>query len=192
MKRISKFILFFLVLLPVQLAFAAVENYKLDPSHSFVLWHINHLGFSTQVGKWPAEGTITIDTDKLQNSKVDVTIQIKQIITGLAELDKHLMAESFFDAEKFPTATFVSDKVTLTSKKTAKVRGMLTLHGVTKPITLNVTLNKMGANPVTNKASVGFSATAELKRSDFGMTTLVPTLGDTVTLNIDAEGVKVS
>lgn len=167
--------------------YAAAETFTLDKNHTYVLWSIKHLGFSTQVGKFYATGQLVLDQDHPDQSKVNATIKIADIATGLPELDKHLKDKLFFNQEKFPTATFVSDKVEVLGKDSAKVQGMLTLHGVTKPVTLNVTLNKTGINPISNKNAVGFTATTEIKRSDFGMNTLLPDLGDEVTIQIGAE-----
>jgi polyisoprenoid-binding protein YceI len=167
---------------------ADTETYQLDPNHTYVLWHINHFGFSNPSGKWLANGTLNIDEKKPQDSKVNVTINVASIDTGIPALDEHLKTKAFFDAQQFPTATFVSDKVTVTGKDTAKVAGMLTVHGVTKPVTLDVTLNKIGINPISEKKAIGFSAKTAIKRSDFGMDTLEPGLGDEVKINIEAEG----
>ncbi len=186
MKLISK--LLALILFFGFVAANAAEKYTLDPHHSSVMWTINHLGFSNPSGKWFAEGTLVLDEKNPADSKVNVTISVGDIVTGITELDKHLKSESFFDVKKFPVATFVSDKIIMTGKHTAKVKGMLTMHGVSKPITLNMKLNKAGMNPISNKKSVGFSGTAELKRSEFGITTLLPMLGDDVKLDIQAEG----
>lgn len=169
----------------------AADTYTIDTNHSYVLWHINHFDFSHPSGKWMvAEGKLILDKDKPQNSNVNVVIHVGDIITGIPELDKHLKEPLFFDVGKFPQATFVSDKVTLIGKNSADVHGVLTVHGVSKPITLNVKLNKIGVSPITNKETVGFTATTDLKRSDFGMTTLLPGLGDDVQINIEAEAYK--
>lgn len=166
---------------------AKAETFTLDDNHTYVLWSIKHLGFSTQSGKWYASGTLVLDKDHLDQSKVEASINLDNMVTGLPELDKHLKSKLFFDVEHFPKATFVSNKVSVTGKNTAKVNGILTLHGVSKPVVLNVTFNKAGINPINNKPTVGFSATAKIKRSDFGMNTLIPSLGDDVDLKIDAE-----
>lgn len=165
----------------------ASETYTLDPQHTYVLWHIKHLGFSTQVGKWYASGTLVLDKDKLQNSKVNATIQVANMVTGIPELDKHLTGKLFFDTAQFPTATFVSNKVEVTGENTANVYGMLTLHGITKPVILNTIFNQAGNNPVTDKMTVGFSANTQIKRSDFDIKTLIPNVGDDVYLQIEAE-----
>lgn len=171
-------------------ALAAAETYTLDPQHTFVLWHISHFGFSNPSGKWFANGTLVIDEAKPQTSKVNVIIKTADISTGLQELDDHLKGLLFFNVTKYPTATFVSDKVDVTGKNMAKVHGILTVHGVSSPITLNVMLNKMGVNPINNKQTIGFTAKATLNRSDFGINTLLPGLSDAVQLDIEAEAYK--
>ncbi len=170
--------------------FALPQTFTLDPNHTYVLWHISHLGFSSQSGKWYATGTMTLDKDHPQNSKVNASIQINTIVTGLPALDEHLMGPLFFDVQHFPTATFVSNKVAITGKDTANVTGILTLHGVAKPVVLNVKLNQAAMNPISNNLTAGFSATTQIKRSDFGMDTLSPALGDEVQLEIEAEAVQ--
>lgn len=169
------------------LTYAAPETFTLDNKHSYVLWTIKHLGFSTQAGKWYVKGQLVLDKEHPEQSKVNATIKIADIVTGLPDLDKHLKGKLFFDNDKFPTATFVSDKVDVESENTAKVHGMLTIHGETKPVTLDVTLNKVGVSPISNKNTVGFTASTMIKRSDFGIKTLLPELGDEVTIQIGAE-----
>ena len=179
------FIAFLLISLSTSIQ--AAETLVIDNQHSYVLWSINHLGFSTQTGKWFVNGTVVLDEANPQNSKVDVTVKIADLITGIPELDKHLKSKLFFDAEHFSTAIFVSDKVDVISKNSAKVHGNLTLHNVTKPITLDVTLKKAGVNPVTKRMTAGFEATTTLKRSDFGINAYLPDLGDEVKIEIGAE-----
>lgn len=179
----------FSIALPLQ---AEEVKFELDPQHSYLIWHIDHLGFSSQSGKWYVNGTLSLDKDKPETSKLNVTVKIAGLVTGIPELDKHLMSPLFFDAAKFSTATFDSDKVEVLSKTKAKVSGTLTLHGVSKPVTLDVTLNRHGKNPISNKDTVGFSASTTLKRSDFGIKTLLPELGDEVKIDIGAEAFKAS
>lgn len=172
--------------------YAALEHYTIDPAHTFVNWQISHFGYSSPTGKWYANGTLDLDKDKPQDSKANVTIDVNSMVTGISKLDEHLRSEEFFDTAKYPTATFVSDKITLTGKDSADVQGMLTVRGVTKPVTLKVKLNKHDMNPMTNKMTAGFSATAEIKRSDFGMKAFLPGLGDNVKLMIEVEANKAS
>lgn len=168
-------------------ALASEEKYQFDPNHTFVVFQINHLGFSTQTGKWPANGTLILNQAHPEKSKVDVTIKINDMITGNSELNKHLEGALFFDATKFPTATYTSNKVILTSKDAATAEGVLTLHGVSKPVTLHIILNKIGKNPVNDQMSVGFSATTEINRSEFDVKGFIPAVSDAVKLNIEAE-----
>jgi polyisoprenoid-binding protein YceI len=191
MKRLLPLISIILTTLSFSLpAQAAATTYTFDPSHTSVLWHINHFGFSSPSGKWAADGTLVLDEAKPQDSKVNVLIHVDAMVTGNPELDKHLKGDNFFDVTKYPTATFVSDKVNVTGKKKAKVHGMLTLHGVSKAVTLDVTLNQVGVNPINDKQTVGFTASTKLKRSDFGMSTLLPGLSDEVKIDIEAEAAK--
>ena len=177
----------FVLILPFTTARAATETYTLDPTHSYVMWHINHFGFSSPSGKWLAEGTLVLDESAPKNSKVNVTIPVTNMVTGIPKLDEHLQDSDFFDTAHYPNATFVSDKVNVTGKTTAKVQGILTVHGVSKPVTLDVKLNKMGESPITHKKTVGFTATTTIKRSDFGISKYLPGLGDEVKINIETE-----
>lgn len=187
---VTQFFISCLLFLFCAMSAQAADRYVVDPSHSYVLWHINHFGFSNPSGKWFAEGSLQLDQAHPQNSKVSITIPVANFVTGNPELDKHLGKEIFFDIAHFPTATFVSNKVTVTSNTTAKVQGILTVRGVSKPVTLDVTLNKIGMNPISVKETVGFTASTTLKRSDFGITTLLPGLSDAVKINIEVEAYK--
>lgn len=169
------------------LSLYASEKWIMDNEHSYVLWRIKHLDFSTQVGKWYVKGFLLFDEKEPQKSKVDVSIDLAQMITGIEALNNHLKGKLFFDVAQYPVATFVSNQVIITGKNEAKVKGMLTVHGVTQPITLSITLNKIGKNPINDKMTIGFSGITKLKRSDFGIKTLLPDLGDDVTLEINAE-----
>lgn len=191
MKRnFITFIFACLSFLFIATAAQAADTYTLDPQHTYVLWQIKHFGFSTQAGKWYASGTLILDKENPANNKVNATIQVANMITGIPELDKHLKGKLFFDVEKFKVATFVSNKVTMVGQDAAKVVGTLTLHGISKPVTLDVKLNQAGINPITDKATVGFSAKAQINRSDFGITALLPGLGNDVQLTIQAEAFK--
>jgi polyisoprenoid-binding protein YceI len=180
----------FVMLFSFAVSAQAAETFTLDPNHTYVLWHVSHFGYSNPSGKWLAEGTVVLDKDTPQNSKVNVTIRVADVVTGIQELDDHLRGKVFFDVAQFPIATFVSNKVHVTGKNSAKVEGTLTVHGVSKPVTLDITLNKAGVSPITNKMTVGFSGSTKLKRSDFGINTLLPGLGDEVKIDIQAEASK--
>lgn len=188
MKIIKNFIVLAL-LFPVTAAMA-MEDYTIDPMHSHVLWHISHFDFSHPSGKWMVTGDIEWDKDNIPNSKVKVNVKIEDVITGIKKLDKHIASKDFLDADKFPTATFVSNKIDAVSKQKFKIHGILTVHGVSKPITLDATFNKTGLSPVNNKETIGFTAKTVLKRSDFGVSAYLPGLGDKVDIDIEVEANK--
>lgn len=188
MKNIlSKLAVCSLLVLP---SIGMAEDYKIDNRHSYVLWEISHFGFSNPSGKWMAQGTLNYDKNAPQNSKVNVTIDVANMITGDPELDKHLKGKQFFDVEMYPKAMFVSDKVTVVDNKITKVEGKLTLHGATHPVSINVKQNKMDKNPVNEKFTLGFSGDATINRSDFGIRTLIPGISDEVKLSIEVEAAE--
>lgn len=170
-------------------AFAA-DAYKLEPTHTSVTFQYTHFGFSHPTGKFMnAVGSVSLDEKAPANSSVEVTFAIDGLNTGVPALDTHLKSPDFFDATKFPTATFKSTKVEVTGADTAKVTGDLTIHGVTKPVTLNVKLNKKAIHPMMKKMDAGFTATGTINRSDFGMGAYVPMVSDQVDLYIEAEAI---
>lgn len=167
---------------------AAPENFTFDPNHTNIVWHANHFGFSNPSGRFGIkEGHLTLDEQAPQNSTVDVVIDVAGLVTGIPKFDEHLKSPDFLDAAQFPTATFKSTKVEVTGKDTAKVTGDLTLHGVTKPVTLDMKLNQIGPHPMTQKKAAGFSGSIVLKRSEFGIDKFVPNVSDDVTIGIEAE-----
>lgn len=171
------------------LVMAAPELYTLDPHHTNIDWRANHFGFSNPSGKFAKSvGTLTIDQQAPQASKVDVTIDVNSLVTGIAKFDEHLKSKDFLETAKYPTARFTSTSVKLTGPDTADVTGNFTLHGVTKPIVLKTKMNKIAVNEFSKKQTAGFSATTTLKRSDFGITMAIPGVSDEVHLTIEAEG----
>lgn len=190
MKIYLKFLFSLLLFCFANLSYAEPETFTIDPSHSFVEWSISHVGYSHPSGKWFVNGTLVLDKDKPENDKVNVTININDFVTGIPKLDEHLKKEVFFNTEKYPTATFISTKVVKTGKDTANITGDLTLRGVTKPVVLKAKLNKAAVSELTNKFTVGFSATATVKRSEFGITGFTNILGEDVPLTIEVEANK--
>lgn len=171
---------------------AHADEYEIDASHTHVGFQISHMGFSETYGVFKnVSGTLTLDEAKPETSRVDVTIDVASIDTASEARDEHLKGADFFDVKTFPTMTFKSTKVELTGKDTANVTGDLTLHGVTKPVGLVVKLNKAGESPTKKGRYVaGFSALGKLKRSDFGIKTYLPMIGDEVTIAISSEFIR--
>ncbi|WP_417795865.1 YceI family protein [Terasakiella pusilla] len=174
--------------LSTSLAQADPVQYTFDKDHTSIVFHVNHMGFSNFQGEFQEfDGSLTFDADKPQNSAVDVKINVNSVDTDVAKLDDHLKSPDFFDVNKFPSMVFKSKSIEVTGEKTGKITGDFTLLGVTKEVTLDVTLNKAADHPMLKVPAVGFSATGTIKRSDFGMTTYVPAVGDEVTISIETE-----
>jgi polyisoprenoid-binding protein YceI len=132
-------------------------------------------------------GTLVLNPQDIAKTTLTATVAIDSIGTLNPKLDGELKSDEFFNAAKFPTATFTSTKIVRTGAKTAEIHGNLTLLGVTKPQTLNVTFNLAGTNPIEKVYEVGFQGHAILKRSEFGLKTYIPYIGDDVTLDIEGE-----
>ena len=163
-------------------------NYILDPHHSNIQWQANHFGFSDQRGSFSnVSGNLFLDEKRPNRSKIEVEINIENIVTGYKSFDNHLKSADFFNVKKFPIAKFKSTKIVMTGKNTAKIYGDLTLIGVTKKIRLNAKLNKIGKNPILKKKTAGFSASAIIKRSEFGMNYAIPSVSDKVKIIIALE-----
>ncbi|MFC3716634.1 YceI family protein [Luteimonas soli] len=169
-------------------AFAAPMTYKLDPHHTMVIAQWNHFGFSNPYANFgDVDGTLVYDADDVSASSVEVTLPLTGLSSFAADFDTHLKSADFFDAAKFPVATFKSTKVEAAGEGKLKVTGDLTIKDVTKPVVLDVTLNKAGVHPMTKREAIGFDATATIKRSDFGVDMYVPNVGDEVKLRITTE-----
>ena len=160
--------------------------YTVDPGHTQVVFAYDHMGFTNNVGVFAQPtGTLTLDKANPSASKVSIDLPIANLKTGIPALDEHLLKPEFFDAAKFPNATFVSTGVKAEGTG-ATITGNLTIKGVTKPVTLDAEFYGAGANPMNKKENVGFVATGTIKRSDFGLGAYVPVVGDTVELKIIA------
>jgi len=169
-------------------AAAAPVTYKLDPTHTMVLFSWNHFGFSNpSANLGQVDGTLVYDEAAPTKSTVEATLPLTGLDTFVPKLDEHMKSADFLDAAKYPNVTFKSTKVTEAGKGKLKVTGDLTVHGVTKPVTLDVTLNKVGPHPMMKVQTVGFDATAKIKRSDFGVGAYVPNVGDEITIRITTE-----
>jgi polyisoprenoid-binding protein YceI len=161
--------------------------YAVEPHHTQVMFGISHLGFSTFYGVFSgASGSLTLDGGNPAASQLDVSVPTASVTTINATLNDELRSADWLDATAFPAMTFHSTKISLTSPTTADVTGDLTLHGVTRPVTLQAKLNTPGLNPMNKAYTVGFEVSGHIKRSDFGVTKYVPFIGDDVQLIISA------
>ena len=172
-------------------AWAGVETYHFDRPHTQILFKVSHMGISYSHGKFlDYDGTIQFDRDHPKNSSVQATIQTISLEMNDVAWNKHVRSRDFFDVDRYPKMTFKSRSINVLSDRTADILGDLTLHGVTKPVTLHTTFNDARAIDLTRDYRAGFSATAKIKRSDFGMTTYLPLIGDDVDITIEVESVR--
>lgn len=150
---------------------AQASEWQLDPAHTDVTFSVTHLAISEVTGKFKTvSGTMNLDPDNLKDSSVDVTIDVASINTGVDKRDGHLKSPDFFNVEKFPTLTFKSTKVRKAGKGKLKVTGDLTMHGVTKSVTLDVDGPSPAVkNPFSGEAHRAFTATGKLDRREFGL-----------------------
>lgn len=175
------------VLLAVGFAQAAPLTYKLDANHTMVLASWDHFGYSRPVANFgQADGTLVYDPDNVAASSVQVTLPLAGLDALVPDLTDHLRSADFFDAEKFPNITFKSTKVEAAGEGKLKVSGDLTIRDVTKPVVLDVTLNKAGEGR-NGQPKIGFDATSTIKRSEFGVGRFVPNVSDEITLRISTE-----
>ena len=153
---------------------AVASTWKSDPAHSSAGFAVKHMMVSTVKGTLgPITSTLTLDDKDITRSKVEATIDVTKINTGIEKRDQHLISPDFFDTAKFPTATFKSKKIEKAGDK-YKVTGDLTLKDKTKEIVLDTTITSEVANPFTQAATRGVSATGVINRDDFGLNWNVP------------------
>ncbi len=159
--------------------------YKVESYHTQIGFSVSHFGFTPFSGFFSgASGALTIDAGAPSASKLEISAPISSVLTTVPKLDEELKGPQWFDAAQFPNATFKSTAITLTGKDTATVTGDLTLHGVTKPITLKARFVGAGVNPIDKAYTVGFEAVGTIKRTEFGVKTYAPAIGDEVTLTL--------
>jgi polyisoprenoid-binding protein YceI len=184
------------IVLTASLALASVPlyaiTYTLEPDYTQGVFRWNHLGFSNPAAQFAqGEGTLEFDQADPTKSSVKVTIPLSTLNTGVPALDEHFRSADFFETAKFPAATFKSTRVEKgAAADRLKVTGELSLHGVTKPVILEVTVTKIGSNPRTSLPTVGFEATTTLKRSDFGLGKFVPQVSDEIQMRIVSQAVE--
>jgi polyisoprenoid-binding protein YceI len=165
-------------------------TYKIDPRHTQIIFEIQHMGLSNFFGRFSkVSGQLVFDPAAPESSALSADVDMTAIDTHVSELDKELV--DFFKADKFPTASFKATGITRTGDNTGTVTGNLSLAGVTKPVTLNVTFKGARNPPIPFQPyRIGFDATATIHRADFGLTHAIWSgiVGDDVTLLIEMEG----
>lgn len=169
--------------------------YNLDETHAQLIWKVSHLGLSNYTARFTSfDADLTFDPANPENSSLTATIDPTSIKTDYPypekkDFDKKLVeGKEWFNVAAFPEIKFESKELAVTGENTGTMMGHLTFLGVTKPVTLDVTFNgAMASQPFSSKPTLGFSATGSLKRSEWGMATYVPNIGDEVQIMIEAE-----
>lgn len=164
-------------------------TYTADNSHTFADFSYNHMGLSQQLNTFEnASGTVVLDMDA-KTGEVDITIDTKSVNTGHEAFNGHIQGEDFLDTAQFPTATFKSTKVIFEEDTPTAVEGDLTIKGITKPVTLEITNFNAMPHPMLKKPAMGANAKVDIKRSDFNADKFVPAVSDEVTLTLSFEGI---
>lgn len=168
---------------------AQAAPYVLDKSHAHVKFEVGHLGFSTTHGQFRTfDAEIDFDPSNVEATTVSFTIDAASVDTLWDARDKHIRGKDFLDVTNHPNITFVSTGVTPTGTDTADIAGDLTIRGVTKPITLQAKLNKLGPSPFNpNKTVAGFTVTGEIDRTEFGVNYAAPAVSAIMPIRIDLE-----
>ena len=166
-------------------------TYTLEPDYTQGVFRWNHLGFSSPAAQFSqGQGTLEFDPADPTQASVKVTIPLSTLNTGVPDLDDDFRSTDFFDIKKYSSATFTSIRVERgMAQNQLKVTGNLDLHGVTKPVTLDVTVVKIGTNPRSGLPTIGFDAMTTLKRSEFGLGKYVPQVGDEIELHLTSQAV---
>ncbi|MEP3345288.1 MAG: YceI family protein [Litoreibacter sp.] len=170
----------------------AADKYKLDASHSQIVFSYNHLGFSTTYGMFSGfEGEIAYDEAHPAESSVSVSMPVAGMFTGWEKRTAHFLSPKMLDAASGGVIAFTSTGIEVTGEKTAKITGDLAINGTSKPIVLDAVLNKSGKHPQSEKEWLGFNATATVLRSEYGVDLAVPYVSDEVEIQISVEAEKV-
>ncbi len=169
---------------------AMADTYSVDPVHSSIVFRIGHLQINSVYGRFNgASGTVEYDPAAPDKAMFDVHVEAKNVDTNVPQRDNDLRSANFFDVEKYPTIQFKSTSVKATDAKTLEVTGDLTLHGVTRPLTVVMSWGGV-AKDMRGMIRSGFSTEFTVKRSDFGMDKMIPMVGDDVKMMVALEAVK--
>ena len=168
-------------------ALAPAGAYHVDGAHTQVLFTVNHMGFSEYTGQFAnPTGSLVLDPRNPAASKVTISFAIDKVSTTVSALDRHLQTADFFDAARFPTATFTSTRIVAEGDH-ATITGDLTMRGVTKPVTLDTRFVGAGVSFMgAKKPNMGFAATATIKRSEWSVNYAIPVVSDEVRLIVNA------
>lgn len=161
-------------------------TYRVDSDHTQVVFGVSHLGFNPYYGAFSGvTGSLTLDPARPAAAKLDVEIPIASVQTTSDKLTGELKSADWLDPARFPTMRFTSTSITARGT-TAQITGNLSLHGVTRPVVIDAKFVGAGTDPMKKVATVGFTGTTTIKRSEFGVAKYVPIISDEMTIKITA------
>ena len=165
--------------------------YRFDPPHTQIFFSADHQKFSHPVGRLKVkDGWFQFDAGDVTTAKVDVEIDMKSADIGDDKWSETIRGGQLLDVEKYPTARYISKSVEKKGDRSGVIHGDLTLHGVTKPVDVDFTLNRVGNDPYRFRQKAGFSAKATLRRADFGIDRYAEVIGETIELRFEIEGLR--
>ena len=189
-------ILLFVLLIVAAPAFAQDDSglgipsgvYAIDKGHTYVSFSYLHQGLSyPRLRAADVDGELTLNAGSPGDSQVAISIAVDSIRSNIDYFDEELASPKFFNAAKFPHITFVADSMDMASAEGGMLQGVITIRGISRPLSLDVKINGAMTNPITNKPVIGVSATGALNRSEFELDRFIPAVSDQVTLRIEAE-----
>lgn len=171
---------------------AASAAYQLDPVHTRVMFAVEHAGFSHALGTVSGStGQLQFDPDDWSTARLEVSVPLLHLDLGDGKWNRAVQAGNLLDTARFPTAAFISTRIEPIDSRHASVYGTLTLHGISKEVKLDVTLNALKRHPLPPfRRTAGFSATATLSRADFGIDAWKSVIGDQVELRLEVEATR--
>jgi polyisoprenoid-binding protein YceI len=170
---------------------AEIQNYKFDNTHSFANWEIRHVVAHTSGTFSDVQGKIILDTDNIAKSSVEANISVYSLNSSYLKRDIHVLTDDYLGVRDYPDMKFVSTRVSPVTPERGTLTGNLTLHGVTKPVTLDYQILGLGKDP-WGGMRIGFKATTRLNRADYGITKGIPygPVGSEVDITLLIEGIR--
>jgi polyisoprenoid-binding protein YceI len=167
--------------------------YELDETHAYLSFSYSHMGLSFPKLRFTNfDANLNLDGHNMANSSIDITIDASSLDSTLPDFNEELTGDKFFNVATYPNVLFKSTSYEETSTTTGKLTGDLTVKDITKPVTLDVTINKASENIMSRDDAIGFTATGILSRTDFGLSMMTPTIGDEVSVQIQTEFIKIN
>ncbi len=168
----------------------AADSYEVEKNHAFAIFRVKHLNTGFTYGRFKEmSGAITWDNAKPEAGSIEISIEAASVDTGIEKRDQHLRTADFFDAKQYPTLGFKSTAIKKVDDENFEVAGNLTIHGVTKPVTVKVAKTGEGKDPFGGYR-IGFETVFTIKRSDYSMAGLPGAVGDDITITLATEGLR--